>query len=531
VSVLSLVDSSPLPIRVMVLDDESAICRAVQRNLTSDQRFRVEWADEVAPVIARLQAGSVDWDVAILDVGLRGDIDGIEMLHRFRRASAMTSVVMMSGDDRASTATKCLRAGAFHYITKPVKIPELSEVVRQAASHGWMLRASTGPQRNVGAVDVSSALLGHSPAIHRLRDRIQTFAMQSLTTPILIQGETGTGKELVARELHDRSDRRQRPFVVVNCGAIAEGLIDTELFGHSRGAFTGATSDRLGLFEAANGGTLFLDEIGDLPLSAQARLLRVLQEREVRPVGANTTRPIDVRVVAATHVDLDTAVAQGRFRQDLFYRLDVIRLTIPPLRDRIEDVPELAAHFLRKHVRSAEPPPQLDRSTLDVLSGFHWPGNVRQLENWMLSALTFRCGETIYPDALPTAQSQIAAAVTAWAPASEDDIEPLEAIGNHPPVEVTKSEVVAGELSVWTFTREYFDRALATGLEPMPEAKRKAAWLFEQVYLECALTLADGSVRKAASAAGIDRANFRRLLRAHSINATDYRPDGSKRRS
>jgi two-component system response regulator HydG len=302
---------------------------------------------------------------------------------------------------------------------------------------------------------------------------------------VLIQGESGTGKELVARALHERGPRRDHRFVALNCGAIPESLIDSELFGHAKGAFTGATTDRAGVFVEADGGTLFLDEIGDMPTAVQARLLRVLQESEVRAVGASGVRKVDVRVIAATHVDLQTAVNEAKFRQDLYYRLNVVSVPVPPLRDRLDDLPLLAAHFLRKHTRSdrnAPPPPALAPETLEAMAAYPWPGNVRELENALLHALALHNnGDTIRPEALPFHTSG--------------------RIKGTLPMPVVKEEE---EL-------------------PLTEAKRRAMTKYEHDYLVRVMERAKGSVSEAARLAGLDRTNFRRLLQRHGIDPTTFK--------
>jgi two-component system, NtrC family, response regulator AtoC len=513
-SVLPQVAYTAFPIRVMVLDDDALVGKAVQRSLRTD-RFEVELACDVAPVLARLREGRGDWDVVLLDVQLSGSISGIEMIPYFRRSSAMTSVVMMSGIDRADTATTCLRAGAYHYITKPFRSAALNEVVFQAATHASMQRAINGLRTSAeGAQQLANALVGHSALIRNTRNQILQLATQSLTTPILIHGETGTGKELVARALHDQSERSLRPFVPLNCGALPENLIESELFGHARGSFTGAYADRPGLFVEADGGTLFLDEIGDMPLILQVKLLRVLQEREVRPVGSTSVRAVDVRIVAATHVDLHSAVAEKRFREDLLYRLRVIELTIPPLRERIEDVPDLAAHFLRKHVPPAVDPPQLDRLALEVLMGFHWPGNVRQLENVILHALALRTGDIIYPEALPPWVSMPPRGVPGRL--ASDDLEPMSEAMRR----VLGGDDFGGGLDLKAWPGLDLPEQK---LPHMTAAKRNAISAFEQEYLRRVMKRANGTVTEAARIAGLDRANFRRLLRANGIDANDFR--------
>jgi DNA-binding NtrC family response regulator len=413
----------------------------------------------------------------VMDVGLPG-MSGIDLLKRFRESEALASVIMLTGDNTAATAATCMRAGAFHYVTKPFRPFELSTVVSSAARHASMrrqLQSKIGPQPNL--------LIGNSTAIRRMHAAIDRLATQSVS--ILIQGESGTGKELVARTLHDRGERKTKGrFVALNCGAIPDSLIDSELFGHSKGAFTGATSERAGVFVEADHGTLFLDEIGDMPIGVQARLLRVLQEAEVRPVGGSGVRQIDVRVITATHVDLKAAVDQGRFRQDLFYRLNVVVLTVPPLRERLDDLPLLAAHFLRKH--GGATPPSLSPAALEAMSDYAWPGNVRELENALVHAMALHQGETIAVESLP---QQIGARLRGGKPAS---------------IAMT-------------------DDGLGDDLLPLTEAKRRASTGFERRYLLHVMQRSKGSVSEAARLAQLDRTNFRRLLQRHGIDPTSFK--------
>jgi len=290
----------------------------------------------------------------------------------------------------------------------------------------------------------------------------------------------------VALPLHERGGRRRRRFVALNCGAIPETLIDSELFGHAKGAFTGATTDRPGVFVEADGGTLFLDEIGDMPMAVQARLLRVLQESEVRPVGGSGVRSVDVRVIAATHIDLQAAVEQSRFRQDLFYRLNVVVLGVPPLRERLDDLPMLAAHFLRKH--GGPTPMSLSPEALDAMMLYPWPGNVRELENAIMHAVALHQGDVIAIESLPNA-------VTSRG---------VERASTPLPVAVPES----GD---------------DDQLPPLTEAKRRASAEFEKNYLNMAMERAKGSISEAARLAGLDRTNFRRLLQRHGIDATSFK--------
>jgi len=473
-------DETATRARVMVVEDDPEVARAIARKLGGDG-LDVELADDPRPVLARLEAGEGDgWDVVLLDVGLPG-MSGIDVLRRFREANSLASIVMLTGDNSANTATTCMRAGAFYYLTKPFRPYELSSMVESAARYSTLRRELAGVRTALD--DASDQLLvGTSPAMRKLRAALDRLAGQDVS--ILIRGESGTGKELVARALHERGARRKRRFVALNCGAIPESLIDSELFGHAKGAFTGASTDRPGVFVEADGGTLFLDEIGDMPMAVQARLLRVLQEGEVRPVGGSGVRTVDVRVIAATHVDLTAAVEQARFRQDLFYRLNVVVLSVPPLRERLEDLPILAAHFLRKH--GGATPMSLSPEALDVMIGYPWPGNVRELENAVMHAIALHQGDAIMPESLPNA---------------------ISARGN-------------GKL---TATIPVTSESGEDQLPPLTEAKRRASAVFEKNYLTLAMERAKGSISEAARLAGLDRTNFRRLLQRHGIDATQFK--------
>ena len=464
----------PAHVKVMVVEDDADVARAVARKLTSDGH-EVESSTDAETVLARLDAGLADWDVVILDVGLPG-MSGIDVLHRFREAGVPCAVIMLTGDTTAHTAATCMRAGAFYYLTKPFENLQLSSMVQSAARHAQLRRELAGVRKILATPD--DMLVGTSAPMRKLRAALERLAEQAV--PILIQGESGTGKELVARALHDRGPRRGKRFVALNCGAIPESLIDSELFGHAKGAFTGAIADRPGVFVEADGGTLFLDEIGDMPLAVQARLLRVLQEGEVRPVGGSGIRHVDVRVIAASHVELDSAVAAGKFRQDLFYRLNVVALRVPALRERTGDLPLLAAHFLRKH--GGAHPPTLAPEALDAMIEYAWPGNVRELENAVLHAIALRSGDVIGTESLPAN--------------------------------------VAGRVRAVTSNGSSEQITVDVGLT---EAKRRASAAFEKRYLVRVMEQAKGSVSEAARLAGLDRTNFRRLLQRHGIDPATFK--------
>jgi two-component system, NtrC family, response regulator HydG len=464
----------------MVVEDDYEVAKAIQRKLSHDGHD-VEATDDPEAVLAQLDAGQDPWDVVLLDVGLPGGKSGIDVLRRFREASALASVVMLTGDNTATTATTCMRAGAFYYLTKPFELYALSSMVESAARYAKLRRELAGARRPID--DAADRLLvGTSPPMRRLRAAVERLASQDVS--ILIRGESGTGKELVARALHERGDHRRRRFVALNCGAIPDQLIDSELFGHVKGSFTGATSDRAGVFVEADGGTLFLDEIGEMPLAAQPRLLRVLQEGEVRAVGTGNVRKVAVRLIAATNVDLAAAVEQGRFREDLFYRLNVVVLAVPPLRDRLDDLTLLTAHFLRKHGRGSEL--TVSPEALDAMMGYRWPGNVRELENALLQAIALTQGDVILPESLP----------------SSIVVRP------------------GGRSALGAVTADGLDDDV---LPPLTDAKRQASARFEKDYLMKAMERAKGSIAEAARLSGVDRTNFRRLLQRHNVDASKFR--------
>jgi DNA-binding NtrC family response regulator len=308
------------------------------------------------------------------------ELDGMDLLQQIRRLPNQFPVIIMTAFATVDTAIEGLRRGAFDYLTKPFKLNELTLTVERALSYYRLKAQNQALTTAVHKTWNRQNIVGKSSAIQNIFEMIERIGPAS--TNVLITGESGTGKEVVARALHSQSPRAQKPFVAINCTAIPEALMESELFGHVKGSFTGATSDKKGLFEEANGGTIFLDEIGDMDMALQAKLLRVLQERQIKPVGSNQTKAIDVRVIAATHKDLKKAIANQVFREDLYYRLSVIPIVIPPLRHRPEDIPLLAHHFLRKYsALNNGKATAFTQDALRKLMSLNWPGNVRELEN------------------------------------------------------------------------------------------------------------------------------------------------------
>ncbi len=378
--------------RILVVDDDRDTCRFITELLARpDREIRVAYNASDAVGLARRHT----FDVVISDINLNGPESGLDVLRSFKAINPAGQVVLISGFGTLETAVEAVRAGAFDYISKPFNIAEVKAIVERALSRP----ASTEAPAKADARIRPAGLVGRTAGMLSVYRQI-AYAADS-TAPVLIVGESGTGKELVARAIHEHSRRAARPFVPVNCGAIAETLLESEMFGHARGSFTGAVADHKGIFEQASGGTVFLDEIGETTPSLQVKLLRVLQEGEIRPVGATRQVTIDVRVVAATNTDLEKAVADARFRQDLFYRLSVIVIRLPPLRDRREDIPILIEQFLRNACARTGRQVTIAPAALEALTRHRWPGNVRELENTIERLVVFSRGGRIDLEDLP----------------------------------------------------------------------------------------------------------------------------------
>jgi DNA-binding NtrC family response regulator len=456
--------------KVLVVDDDKVVLRAVTEILQREGYYVVAIDDAVEGLAA---AKDPSIDVAILDIRMP-HLSGMDLLKAIKQARPEVEVVMMTAFATVETAVEAVKAGAYDYLTKPfANIDEVSLTVAKAAERKALKDRTRVLEEQLTAKGQFEDLIGQSNQMRAVFKLVETVSYSSAT--VLIQGESGTGKELVARAIHYRSSRKDKPFVAVNCSALTDTLLESELFGHVKGSFTGATANKKGLFEAADGGTIFLDEIGDVPPATQVRLLRVLQEGEVKRVGANETTKVDVRVIAASNIDLARAKDQGRFREDLFYRLNVITVTLPPLRDRPEDVPLLAQHFLRlyaakmgKKVTSISPP------AMEALVCHRWMGNVRELENVIERAVVLTSREVVEVEDLPQ--------------------------------QLRESPGGGGDVEV-----------LSLAHLPYAEAKRLAMRAFERRYLSALLEKSGHNVSSAARAAGVDRSNFRRLLKQYEV--------------
>jgi DNA-binding NtrC family response regulator len=378
--------------KILVVDDDRDTCRFIAEVLAAPGReFELAADADRALRLAR----TAPFDLIICDINLNSSLNGLDVLRAFKGVNPDGQVLLVSGFGTLETAIEAVRAGAFDYISKPFDIGEIKKTVQRVLD-------ATGPRSapQTLPIDVPAGeLIGRTPAMLAVYNQIARAA--DSVVPVLIVGESGTGKELVARALHRNSQRAARSFVAINCGALTETLLESELFGHTRGAFTGAVADTKGIFEQAQGGTVFLDEIGETSPALQVKLLRVLEEREVRPVGGSRPIKVDNRIVAATHRDLERRVADQQFRADLYYRLNVIAIRLPALRERRDDIPLLIAAFLKAACKRAGRQIELSSGALDVLLAYDWPGNVRQLENTIERIVVFSRGSVVGADDLP----------------------------------------------------------------------------------------------------------------------------------
>jgi len=383
--------------RILIVDDEQSMRQMVAIALRQEG-YDVVIAEDGEVACRELQASKVD--VVVSDIKMPA-FDGIELLRFARENSPGTEVILMTAYTSTESAIEALRLGAYDYISKPFEIDDLKITVERALERGELRNQNKLLRRQLSDRHKVDELIGRSPKMLRVFDLIQRLADSEIT--VLITGESGTGKELVAKAIHNEGVRSGEPFITINCAAMPSQLLESELFGHMRGSFTGADRDKQGLFVAAAGGTLVLDEIGELPLEMQPKLLRVLEDHKVRPVGATKEVHIDVRVLAATNRDLQRDAAEGRFRQDLYYRLNVIQIDLPSLRERSEDILLLAEHFLERIIADDEDSAITGFSSevRELLLRYPWPGNVRELENAVRRAVTLESGTAIQPENLP----------------------------------------------------------------------------------------------------------------------------------
>ena len=387
--------------KILVVDDDG-VARELLADALKKEGYEVEAFSSGEEAIERGRRGQVD--LVLTDLKM-GTVDGLTVLREFKRFSPDTSIVLLTSFGSLEGAIEAIKQGAYDYLAKPFKKEEIKLVVQRSLNHSQLVRENARYRDELKGREDWSPLVGSSPAMLEVYKLVARVSEGRST--VLLQGESGTGKELIARAIHANSRRREKPFIPVNCGALPDTLLESEMFGYEKGAFTGAVGTKAGLFEAANGGTLFLDEIGDLSPALQVKLLRVMQDQEVRRVGGTTSLKVDVRIIVATNRDLEQFVKEGKFRDDLYYRLNVVRITLPTLVERKEDIPMLAHHFLQKYAGgSARAVRGFLPDTMALLKQYRWPGNVRELENAIERAVSLSHGPLLTPDDLPAALRQ-----------------------------------------------------------------------------------------------------------------------------
>jgi DNA-binding NtrC family response regulator len=512
-------------VRALIVDDEDALRSTLARVLrqrgivaeTAENGFvaldMLERSFDGAKGDGGKSDGAKGFDVVLVDVRMPG-MTGPQFLQRVKAAGYPVEVLMMTAFADIATTVSAVKAGAHGFLTKPFVSNESVVIeVLNAAQFRRLRERTVHLERVLSERRRAGEMVGSCASMRDVYRRIEGVATTNST--ILILGESGTGKELVARAIHDRSRRAAKPMVTVNCAAIPKELVESELFGHTRGAFTTAVAARAGLFEAANGGTLFLDEIGDLPTSAQVKLLRTLQSGEVRPVGSDIVKTVDVRVVTATNVDLRAAIAAGTFRQDLFYRLNVIAVRLPALRERGDDILLLAHHFIQKHAQLAgRPATRLSHETAVLLQRYPWPGNVRELEHAIEHAVVLSDGDVIEARALPAEVQNHEESATPASVASLSSSRPSSTgMIAAPPSGASDFAPAQGPR-----TMEGLVETLGLAGMGYPDAKKRVLAEFNDAYVSALLASTSGNMSEAARRSGLDRSNFRRLVRTTSVD-------------
>jgi nitrogen regulation protein NR(I) len=476
--------------KLLLIDDETDVQYSFQRIFDSPdiELTTASSGEEGLKLIPKLKP-----DLVLMDIRM-GGISGMETLRRIREIDSKLLVILMTAYGTTQTAIEAMKLGAYDYLLKPFDVLKLKEIVTNAIKAAQDMRQVVSYQPLLESEDYESGIVGRSEAMQQVFKMIGQVAATDATA--LITGESGTGKELVARAIYHHSNRNKQPFLAVNCAAIPEQLLESELFGHERGAFTGATLQRIGKFEQCNGGTLFLDEIGDMTPATQTKILRVLQSGTFERVGGNTPIKVDVRIIAATNKPLEEAVAARQFREDLFYRLNVVRLHIPPLRERREDVRLLVNYFLKKFARDQQNAPKsISTGVIKALEQYHWPGNVRELENIVRRALVVAKGDAILLSDLPAEiVGQAAAAPSASAPISAPAAAPGEAGG---------SDVVSLARRLFQWARK--------------DPKLKLIPAVERELVLQALKETNGNQVQAAKLLGITRATLRKRIEKFGI--------------
>jgi len=459
--------------RLLVVDDEEDMLRLLHRTISEDLDSEIDTAATGAEALKLLE--SKNYDLALVDIRMPG-MDGLELLERIKKINPWITVVMMTAHGVVELAVKSIKKGAYDFITKPFDHEELIHMLRKALERSQLLRENLNLQRRIREREPFENLIGTSPAMERIYETIQMIAKTDVT--VLITGESGTGKDLAARAIHSLSHRSEKPFVAVNCPTLPENILESELFGYKKGAFTDASSDKIGLFEEARGSTIYLDEIGDIAPSIQTKLLRVLQEKEIKPLGQTKSIKVDVRVVASTNRDLKKKIRNQEFREDLFYRLNVLTLHMPPLRERRDDIPLLAEHFLRHYCKEfGKPLKSLSPEFMDLLLRRNWEGNVRELENIINRAILLSTGDILRPHEI------------GWA---------------H---ELPEECVVGNDIHSLAYK----------------EAKIEVLHRFHSEYLTQLLRRNNGNVTRSARECGLERQALQQIMRRYGLKSQNFR--------
>jgi DNA-binding NtrC family response regulator len=459
--------------RILIVDDNEQQRKALQQLLEDDLKVKVDLTSDGSEALKAL--GNHNYSIVISDLRMPR-LDGLQLMEAVQKERIPVTVILMTAHGSIDGAVQAMRMGAYDFITKPVDLQHLRLVVQRALRERQLFDEVQSLREQLQDRYSFKNIISKNPRMHGIFELISNVA-HTITT-VLIEGETGTGKEIVARAIHQASDQRVGPLIAVNCAALPENLLESELFGHEKGSFTSAVGQRKGRFELADGGTIFLDEVGDVPAAMQAKLLRVLQERRFERVGGTESIEVDVRVIAATNRSLQKLVRQGTFREDLYYRLNVVKIDLPALRDRPEDIPLLATHFAEKYTRPGEPPKQIGPQAMDVLLHYRWPGNIRELENAIERACVTAHENIIYPENLP---QEVLAPTAPKTPLNID-----------------------------------LDR-------PLPELLRDISADVEQQYIRKALKKSRGNIGRCARICGLSRRSISAKIAEYNINKSVFK--------
>lgn len=455
--------------RILLIDDEVKALKVMGRTLRMIGYETIEVSNSMIAIETALRENP---EVIIVDLMMPG-LSGLDILDKMREAKLNIPTIVLTGYGTVKTAVEAMKKGAFDYVTKPYNIDEVGLIIRRALEKNELILENKMLKEKLIEASQFKNIITQDLAMKKLLREVQTLS--NTDTTVLVSGESGTGKERFARAIHEAGVRRDKPFVIIDCGGLPETILESEVFGHVKGSFTGAISDKKGFLEVAQHGTVFFDEISELPYSLQKKLLRVIQEKEFSKVGDTRTIKVDIRILAATNRDLKKWVGQEKFREDLFYRLNVVSLDLPPLRQRQMDMPLLAYHFISEfNIRFSKRVTHIHDDAMAAMMAYAWPGNIRELRNIIERIMVFKVDESIVLNDLP---EEIKDAV---------DVDP-------------------------------------TLLRPLKEVKVKQAWAAEKEHIKILLTLSRGNVTRAAARAQMDRSNFRKLMNRYGISASEYR--------